>query len=61
MATKAYLTPEEVADRLKVKAKTVREWCRLKKLMAYKAGDLWRISEADLSRFLKRDEPEEAS
>ena len=58
---KPYLTPDEVADRLKVKTKTVREWCRTGKLLAYKAGDLWRISETDLNRFMRRDEPEEAS
>lgn len=58
---KPYLTPEEVADRLKVKAKTVREWCRTGKLIAVRAGRLWRVSEASLTAFLNRDEPEEAS
>lgn len=46
------LTPEEVADRLTVKAKTVREWLKTGKLQGVKAGRLWRVSEGALRSFL---------
>jgi excisionase family DNA binding protein len=38
-----YLTVEEVAGRLKVKEKTVREWIATGMLQAYKIGRIWRI------------------
>jgi excisionase family DNA binding protein len=38
-----YLTVEEVAGRLKVKEKTVRDWIARGVLEAYKIGKVWRI------------------
>jgi excisionase family DNA binding protein len=38
-----FLTVEEVASRLKVKEKTVRDWIGRGQLEAYKIGKVWRI------------------
>ena len=38
-----FLTVEEVAGRLKVKEKTVRDWIGRGELEAYKIGKEWRI------------------
>lgn len=46
------LTPEEVAERLTVKPKTVREWLKTGKLQGVKAGRLWRVSEVAVKAFL---------
>jgi len=46
------LTPEEVADRLAVSPKSIREWLRQGKLKGVRAGRLWRIRERDLEAFL---------
>ncbi|MBC7341606.1 MAG: helix-turn-helix domain-containing protein [Clostridia bacterium] len=46
------LTPEEVADRLIVSPKTIRDWLREGKLKGIKTGKLWRIRECDLETFL---------
>lgn len=49
------LTPEEVADRLAIKPRTIREWLRDGKLKGVKpGGKLWRIRESDLLDFLVR-------
>jgi len=39
-----FLTPEEVADRLKVKKITIYRMCRAGKIPAAKFGRAWRIS-----------------
>lgn len=46
------LTPEEVAEKVKVDIQTVRVWLRAKKLKGIKMGRLWRVKEADLNQFL---------
>ncbi len=46
------LTIQDVADRLRVNAKTVRRWIESGELSAFKLGRQWRISERDLRRFL---------
>lgn len=50
------LTPEEVAERLKVKPYTVREWLRLGKLKGIKLPTgrrvVWRVRPSDLEAFL---------
>lgn len=46
------LKPEEVAKRLAVSAKSVRQWLREGRLKGVRAGKLWRISRADLDAFL---------
>lgn len=38
-----YLTPEEVAKKLKVSARTVRRWAAEGKLSALRVGRQWRI------------------
>lgn len=42
------LTPEEVAERLSVTVKTVREWLRTGELTGVKLGRIWRVREEDL-------------
>ncbi|HEY8424605.1 MAG TPA: helix-turn-helix domain-containing protein [Limnochordales bacterium] len=46
------LTPEEVADTLRVTRRTVYEWLRTGRLRGLKAGPFWRIRPEDLDRFL---------
>lgn len=48
-----YFTPEEVAEQLRVKRETVYTWLRKGKLKGMKFGDLWRIDEADLQKFIE--------
>lgn len=50
------LTPEEVAERLSVTPRTVRDWLKAGKLQGMKAGRLWRISEKALCEFLEGGE-----
>lgn len=47
-----FLTPEEVADQLKVTRRTVYEWLRRGQLHGLKAGHAWRIRPEDLESFL---------
>jgi excisionase family DNA binding protein len=49
-----YLTPNEVALTLKVTLTCVYNWIKDGRLVALKAGDLWRIRQSDLEAFLKR-------
>jgi excisionase family DNA binding protein len=53
-----FYTVEEVAERLKVTPRTVREWLRTKRLKAGKAGRQWRIHETDLQAFMAHGRPE---
>ena len=52
------LTKEEVAIKLRVHPRTVERWLRRGILRGYKLGEgataLWRISEKELDRFLKK-------
>jgi excisionase family DNA binding protein len=48
-----YLTVEEVAERLKVKDKTVREWIARGILEAYKVGKVLRIREDHLDQAME--------
>ncbi len=51
-----YLTPEEAADRYRIKVGTIRKWLRQGKLQGYKVGGtLWRIPETELESFIKGD------
>ena len=47
------LTPEQVAERLRVTERTVYSWLRRGKLPALKLGRLWRIRPDDLETFLE--------
>lgn len=51
-----YLTPQEVADKLKVNLRTIYRWIREGKLKAVKIVGGWRISEADLNKMLQGEE-----
>ena len=46
------LSPEQVAERLQVTPKTIREWLRSGDLVGVKLGKAWRIHEADVRRLL---------
>ena len=47
-------TPDQVAERLSVSPKTVKDWLRAGKLKGVKAGRLWRVRERDLEAFLDK-------
>ena len=47
------LTPQEVADYLKVSVETVWRWCRNDRLPAIKIGKYWRIPHDELETFIK--------
>jgi excisionase family DNA binding protein len=47
-------TPEEVAERLSVSTKTIKDWLRTGKLKGVKVGRLWRVRESELEKFLER-------
>lgn len=58
--TERLLTTQDVADRLQVKERTVRDWIRSGELPAFDLGQGYRISEEDLEAFLegrKRTKP----
>lgn len=48
------LNPQEVADRLGIKVRTVKEWMRQGKLPAVKVGErgLLRLRESDLNAYI---------
>lgn len=46
-------TPQEVAEKLKVPRKTVYAWLQQGKLKGVKAGDLWRVTQSALDKFLE--------
>lgn len=49
------LSPEEVAERLAISPKTVRDYLREGRIKAMKVGKLWRVRESDLQQYLKGD------
>lgn len=53
-----YYTPKEISDKLKLNIRTVYKWIREGKLKAVKLGDVWRISESELNRFLNENNQE---
>lgn len=55
-----YLTPEQVAKRLAVSPKSIREWLKTNRLTGIKMGRVWRIRERDVEAFLKFPEPNAA-
>lgn len=48
------LSPDEVAERLSIKVRTAREWCRTGVLPAFKIGErgLLRVKESDLTAYI---------
>ena len=49
-----FLTVQEIARELQVKVETVQEWCRSKKLPAYKIGREYRIERREYEAFLAK-------
>ncbi len=49
----AFLTVEEIANRLRVHEDTVLRWIRTRRLKAYKIGRDYRIEKADFEEFLR--------
>lgn len=47
-----FLKVEDIARELDVTIDTVRDWCRTKKLPAYKIGREYRIERSDYEAFL---------
>ena len=55
-----FYTPQEVADHLKVEARTVHAWLRDGTMKGMKVGRLWRISESEVSRAKSGEKPPES-
>jgi excisionase family DNA binding protein len=51
-----YYSPEDVAEILGVKDRTVRAWLKSGKLKGKKLGRLWRVKESDLEEFINNAE-----
>jgi excisionase family DNA binding protein len=49
-----YLTPQEVADLLKVTRRTVYRWIESGELPVIRFGSAYRITESDLEDFIRR-------
>jgi excisionase family DNA binding protein len=48
------LTPDEVAEVVRVLPAAVREWLRTGRMRAFKVGNQWRIPRAEVEAFLER-------
>lgn len=48
-----FLTPNEIAELLKVDPRTVRNWINNNKLEAVKLGNRWRIKKDDFDKFIE--------
>jgi excisionase family DNA binding protein len=48
------LTIQQVATKLQVTTKTVRQWLQRNQMRGIKAGKLWRIPASAVDEFLKR-------
>ena len=59
MSADEMLTPNEVADLLKVPIETVWRWCRNETLPAVKIGKYWRIPRDELVAFIKSHKAQE--
>jgi len=52
------LTPDEVACQLGVTAETILDWCRTKRLTAYRfSRKIIRIKQTDLAVFIEHSKP----
>ena len=52
MLSRPLLTVHEVADLLKVKESTIRQWIKADDLRAIKFGKEWRVAHKDLEAYL---------
>lgn len=50
------LTVQEVAERLRLSARTVRLWLQTGKLRGLRVGGRWRVRESELHAFLRAAE-----
>jgi len=55
-----WMTTEEIANILRVKESTVREWIRQKRLKAAKIGRDYRISREDYQKFIAESYSDDA-
>lgn len=53
--TPVFYTTEEIADLLKVSAKTVREMIKSKRLEAVRVGKEYRITEDQIRKYIKEN------
>jgi excisionase family DNA binding protein len=49
------LTAEEAAKILRISTKTLKDWCRARKLPCIKVGRAWRLRRVDLEAFTTPD------
>ncbi len=54
MSMQEYLTPEEIANQLKVSKQLVRVWLREGQLVGIKIGRQWRVKPEALQEFLHK-------
>jgi len=54
----ALMKPEEVAERLAVSPKVVRQWLRDGRLPGIRLGRLWRVDPAELERVIREGFPQ---
>jgi excisionase family DNA binding protein len=54
MAPPKFLTPDEVAQQLRVKPDVVRRLLRRRELPAIRVGRAWRVEEAEFQRWVSR-------
>ncbi|MBO8183419.1 MAG: helix-turn-helix domain-containing protein [Archaeoglobus sp.] len=55
MTNERLLTPDEVAERLAMSSKTVKDWLRSGKLKGVKLGKFWRVRPEDLDEFIREN------
>ena len=51
------LTPKEAGEIVAVTARTIKEWLRRGDLKGVKIGNLWRIRESELEKFIQEGSP----
>ena len=47
------MTPEQVAEKLQVKRRTVISWLQHGKLQGVRVGNLWRVKPEQVEQFIK--------
>ena len=52
MNTDIFLTPQQVAEKLQVRVDSVYRWIKRGRLKAFRLGNLYRVKQFDLDRFL---------
>ncbi len=59
MKNKTLLTPEDVADKLGMSPKTIRDWCRSGEIAGVKVGKagLWRVPQEEFDKLIAESQP----